>query len=294
MQTPNPQPLLELFFGPYATLCWELLPYIKVATADMTYSWMPKTEYDLLVQQQPLEACAVYWKEMIQRVHLGSSSALLRHEQWLKSMTVTTEGECYFGFLASYRGFVESTADATYSLGPASSYLARNLPQIMTHIGKRTPTYILGSYELEERLIHFSHGRRLVKGETAEPAHAAKQMKEYITTLAEGAPKVSELYAELCSITHPSAETVALWYSPGDEQGSIWKRAGSPTIDSIKNFMGRWRETSESIFQLAFVPLLFNLRILHKFDFLPQISQLKTFPFSRFPAWKAIDKALRR
>jgi hypothetical protein len=86
MQTKDIQPLLKLFFGTCADLCWDQIASIKAATANMTYSFMSKAEHDALVQRQPLEAMAVYWNEMIQRAHLGSCSALLRHEQWLNGM----------------------------------------------------------------------------------------------------------------------------------------------------------------------------------------------------------------
>jgi hypothetical protein len=147
---------------------------------------------------------------------------------------------------------------------------------------------------LEDRLIHFSHGRRLAKGEKADPAHAAKQMRDYVQVLSDGGAKAHELYSVLCSITHPSAESVALWYSPADEGGSIWRRAGSPTFDTIKVFMAEWRATNETVFQYAFVPLFFNLRILHKVDLFPKIPELKQFPFTNFPAWAHLKKAIYR
>jgi hypothetical protein len=62
---------------------------------------------------------------------------------------------------------------------------------------------------------------------------------------------------------------------------------------TIKAFMKEWKPTNEIVFQIAFIPLLFNLRILHKIDFLPKIPELRKFPFSRFPAWRNIEKAIR-
>ncbi len=254
---------------------------------------MSKAEYDALVQQQPLEAIAVYWNEMIQRIHLGSCSALLRHEQWLNGMAIAAEHECYFGFFASFRGFLESAADSAYSLGTVAYFIADNLSQIVAHLQKRTTSFVLGSYELEERLIHFSHGRRLVKGESADPAHMAKQMKEYMKSLANAGAKAHELYSLLCSITHPSAESVIVWYAAEDDQGLTWRRVGVPNLDTITALVKDWKATNEIVFQLAFIPLLFNLRILHKIDFLPKIPELRKFPFSRFPAWRRIEKATR-
>jgi hypothetical protein len=273
-------------------LCWDELPHIKAATANASYKFMAQTEYDRLVLDRPLEAIAIYWKETLERIHLGSCSALLRHEQWLQGMLIAADDGCYFPFIASFRGLLESAADSTYSLASAPYFLADNLPQIISHLKMRKTKDLIASYQLEERLIHFSHARRLAKGETADPVHAAKQISDYLKTFTDAGINARELYSELCKITHPSAESVALWYSPGDENGSIWKRAGSPDLDSIKGFMGLWRETNEAVFTLVFVPLFFNLRILHKIDFLPKIPQLKQFPFSNFQTWNRIKKAI--
>jgi hypothetical protein len=121
----------------------------------------------------------------------------------------------------------------------------------------------------------------------------AKQTREYLQTLADGGViKAHELYSALCTITHPSAESVILWYSPGDEDGLTWQRARYPTIHTIEAFMTEWRATNELIFQYAFIPLFFNLRILHKIDFLPKIPELKQFPFSNFSAWQRLKKAI--
>jgi hypothetical protein len=89
---------------------------------------------------------------------------------------IAAEHEWYFGFFACFRGFLESAADSAYSRGTVAYFLADNLAQISAHLQKRSISFVLGSYELEERLIHFSHGRRLGRDETADPAHILPEL----------------------------------------------------------------------------------------------------------------------
>jgi hypothetical protein len=256
--------------------------------------------YNDIVKRQPGEAQAIYWREMILRIHLASCSALRRHGEWLRSLVMAVEEECLFGAFASYRGFLESAADSFYSLGAVPTSIAPNMSAISSRLRQKSDKtkMLFVSEELENRLIHFSHARKLDHGESTDPVHAAKQIREYLNGIERagvGVKGVHALYSELCGITHPSAESVGIWYEA--EKGAsdvVWRRHNVSPTARFKQFLGRWKATSEGVINVAFVPAFMALRILHKFDFLPKIPKLKSFPFDTFPVWRQIERQINK
>jgi hypothetical protein len=174
--------------------------------------------------------------------------------------------------------------------------LAPNLALIRARIREKPTDTVFLSKELEDTLIHFSHGRKLQRNEIAEPMHAAKQMREYMESLKRGGVSdVHDYYSQLCSITHPSAETVMIWFE-GEKDGDqvIWRRTNVTQRDRIDRFLVSWKETNELVVAAAFIPALMSLRMLHKLDFLPKIPSLKSFPLEKMPAWKEFERHLKR
>jgi hypothetical protein len=141
-----------------------------------------------MVRRRPEEAQAVYWREMLLRIYLASCSALRRHGEWLRSLVIAVENDCLFGAYASYRGFLESAADSLYSLGPVPKTIAPYVPAITHRLKQRRTDTVFLSAELEQKLIHFTHGRKLGRGKSADPVHAAKQIREYLDAIKQGAP----------------------------------------------------------------------------------------------------------
>jgi hypothetical protein len=292
----TPESILSAYFGPFAVSTWKLLPSIEAATREQTYTFMDLEAYNALGLQRPEGAQAIYWREMIMRIHLACCASLLRHGEWLNALLVSVEANCLFGTYAACRGFLESAADAFYSLGPVPKTLAPNLTIIRARIKEKPTDIIFASKELEDRLIHFSHGRKLRRDEIADPVHAAKQIREYLDGLKQaGIMDVHALYGELCSISHPSAESVAIWFDGAKESHEvIWRRTGAEKRERIDKFLIDWRETNEGVFNAAFVPIFMSLRVLHKLDFMPKIPSLKSFPLESFPAWKEIERQINK
>jgi hypothetical protein len=290
----NMNEFLPSFFGPYALPAWNQLGPIEVATKHQEYTFMDLETYNEIVRRKPEEAQAIYWREMIFRIHLASCSALRRHGEWLRSLIMAVEEDCLFGAFASYRGFLESAGDSLYSLGPVPKTIAPNLRAIIGCLKQKRMDTVFMSAELESRLIHFSHGRKLERGESADPVHAAKQIREYLDGIKlAGKKDVHALYSELCGITCPSAETVGIWYD-GDKvaHNVVWRQRTTSTRVKFIEFLDRWKTASEVIVNAAFVPAFMSLRILHKIDFLPKIPNLKSFPLEKFAVWKKIERQI--
>ncbi|WP_154073597.1 hypothetical protein [Bradyrhizobium erythrophlei] len=292
----TPESILSAYFGPFAVSTWQLLPSIEAATRNQPYSFMDMDAYNALVRERPERAQAIYWREMIMRVHLSCCASVLRHTEWLNALFMTIDGNCLFGTYAACRGFLESAADACYSLSPVPKTLATSLASIRARLKERPTDTVYISKELEDRLIHFTHGRKLQRKEVADPVHAAKQIREYLDGLQQlGVADVHALYGELCSITHPSAESVLIWFEGTKEaQEVIWRRTETDQRECIEKFLNDWKETNEGVFNAAFVPAFMSLRHLHKLDFLPKIPELKSFPLENFPAWKTIERQITK
>jgi hypothetical protein len=286
---------LSEHFGPFAVPAWRLLHSIEAATKNQTYSFMDMDTYNTLLREQREEAQAIYWREMLLRFHLVCCISLRRHGEWLNALLAAVQAKSLFAMCAAYRGFLESAADSLYSLGGAPTLLATNLTAIIHRLRKRRVDTIIASKDLEDRLIHFTHGRKLDRRNSPDPVHVARQIREYLDTLkAVGVPDVHELYAELCSITHPAAESVLIWFD-AEKQGDavIWRRSVTAPGEQIAELLMCWKETNVGVMNAAFVPAFMGLRILHKVDFLPKIPTLKSFPFENFPRWQQIKRQIR-
>jgi hypothetical protein len=76
------------------------------ATANMTQTFMKKTQHDAPVQRQPIEAIAVHWKEMIQRVHVESCSALFAMSNGSTAWQSPQKGDVFLDFLHHSEDFL--------------------------------------------------------------------------------------------------------------------------------------------------------------------------------------------
>src|SRR5262245_1180588 len=74
-------------------------------------------------------------------------------------------------------------AGSLYSPGTVPTGIAPHLPLIINRIKQKPTDTITVSKKLEDKLIHFSHGRKLERGESDDPVHAAKQIREYLDSL---------------------------------------------------------------------------------------------------------------
>jgi hypothetical protein len=121
--------------------------------------------------------------------------------------------------------------------------------------------------------------------------HAARQIREYLDSLKEaGVPEVLGLYAELCSVTHPSAKSVMIWFEETKEAHKVvWRLSATAPEQRIAGLLKHWKGTNVGVMNAAFFPVFMSLRILHKLDFLPKIPSLKFFPLDRSPRWKKIE-----
>jgi hypothetical protein len=190
------------------------------------YQFMNNQEYERLLLSSPSEAHRIYWVEMLCRAHWAAASNILRHKRWLEAcIRLYEEQPNFLGFSACLRGFVEASADAVHSLDPVPVTLAANNQGIRNGlIGKATKLAVCG--ELEDMLIHFQFARKLAKGEASPVSQQAAAASAYLSTAdafldTAGAAKANHtknLYAELCQVVHPAANSLLWMSTPSQEE----------------------------------------------------------------------------
>ncbi|PBQ03515.1 hypothetical protein CCL17_09255 [Pseudomonas congelans] len=174
-----------------------------------TYTYMPSTEFKLLMKNDWKSGNKVYWLEMLGRAHLAAAASIIRAFRWSSGMTTCYGAGLFLPFCACFRALIESTADTYDSLSTVAIDLSKCRTDV-NNILQLTATKGIIASELEEKLIHFSHARKLPKNNSSPTSHNAKQAANYVNTLEKaGLPGLYELYSELCQYTHPAAHSVA-------------------------------------------------------------------------------------
>lgn len=175
------------------------------------YHFMPEDMYRRFLAESPMPytAQSIYCTEILRRAHIAAVTSLIRADRWLKGILNAFDQNNYYVFAACFRGFLEFSADSHYVLAPIPRTLSEIAEPLCICLNKvpRTELYLFN--ELEDRLIHYSHARRIGKSEAVPPTHKAKTMREYLDYLQEhGEAALHDFYSELCEITHPAADSV--------------------------------------------------------------------------------------
>jgi hypothetical protein len=247
-----------------------LLGRLVHATRTYQYSFMPIAEFERLTEVG--ERMRIYWFEILERAHFGAITALIRLERWLDAMRGAAESENFLGFASSVRGLVESAADTRYALGDVPRALAATFRYADGAVHGKATAVVLAP-DLENDLIHFSHGRKLASGEEAPESHTARCMKEYLKAL-QGASTgpLHDCYAELCNITHPAAHSV-LYLLEKKASGAISFRSDADDV-AIRDLCARSRSVIAYAVSEAVTYPLVILRILNRFA-LPELRMVE-------------------
>lgn len=214
---------------------FDLLRNIARGIQGFTYTFMDK--HELCALEDVREMNRVYWFEMLEWAHLGAATGLLRQQRWLEGAVSAASGPNFLAFAACLRGFIESSADIWDGLNGVASTLAQELRNVRSAVAGSLD-HLVRSQGLEDRLRHFQFARRPQPGEQHLTIHQAKHVKTYLDRL-QGGPTgpVHECYAELCSVTHPGAQSL-LWFTlgPVDRTGAQYSLENSPDDEAIRAF----------------------------------------------------------
>ena len=266
----------------------EMVDGLALKRLTTRYSFMVEHEYEELLFRNVGEAMKVYWTEMLERAHIASVTSILRSRQWLAAVLSAESNKNVLMFAGAFRGLLESAADSTTSLVRAPLTLASNHSEIVESlVGGATTMYI--SSELENELIHYSHGRYIDESEKAgaPPSHWARRPTDYLKVFddqnADGAAKC---YRRLCDLTNPGAPSVLMWLKPVDATGSELVLSTNRDESIISSFLNEYDAVALDVLMLAFnAPLL----VLNTLNYFPirdlHTPRLLNWRLEAIPAW---------
>ena len=281
-------------FGKAAFLYGPLVNEISSGLLSEVYKFEPMDRFESMAldpKNGRTYMGQVYWREILFRSHMASIAAIYRTTRWADVAVREYQAEYLFGWAAACRSLLESSCDIGHSLASVPLTLARYHRRIRQELkGKGTQEAIICK-ELEDALIHFSHGRKVNKEEHAPESHRARAPWEYLKFIdamrIEGA---KELYAELCEIVHPAARSVSIMFGMCSD-GLIARLESEPEI--LRSCVQKRQSVLSDVLMAAYNPPLLMLRVLHRFGIFAQLPSLKRYRFDAIPAWRQIEKALQ-
>ncbi|WP_300181705.1 hypothetical protein [uncultured Aliivibrio sp.] len=270
------------------------IPLVENVLANRShtvYHFMSHSDFKVLEESDVDEANAQYIKEILFRSHFASMSSIAKNLEWIKGMKHSYENGLYLPFSSSMRSLIESTADSFDALLHVSITLAEHNKVLNKKLQKGGGDFVTLT-ELENVLIHYSHARRLEKGEKAPTTHKAKQPSEYIRDLdSKTGQNFYELYGELCQLTHPAAQGV-LHMMPAINESEFFfdERCGKEKIELL---LERNKDLIPDLIAFAFNPGLLTLKVLNYLKLnICHSEYLKVVNFDAIPAWGRCKKHL--
>lgn len=261
---------------------------------DYSYQFMDTDEFAELIPKNLQEANKIYVQELLFRSHIAAITTLLRNEKWMQGLQSALKDNNYFMFAASLRGLVESAADSMYCLIQVPGTIRDHFIGFDSALKGKFNAGLIICEQLEEILIHYSHGKKQPKGSSAPDAHFAKSSQEYLRALDDpNCTDVRDLYSELCEVTHPAERTVSIFITRRSEnsQDHVINR----DLDEffIKDLLERHNRAFINVFQMSFNAALLSLYALNNFQdkrfYTPGMADVN---MSKVPAFRELEKSM--
>jgi hypothetical protein len=288
----------QKLFGP-AALYLPLIDAIVPTALKHEYSFVSDEWFGQFIESDkatPKAINQIIVFELLDKSHLAAVTALLRTKRWADAACLLYDANNFVGWAGTVRGLIESAGDTMDGLLNIAYSLAKHHAVIAESIAGKDD-HIYGFSDLENVLDHFVHARwmRTKKGE--ESILKAKENVTYVRLLEAVIPNVEKAYHRLCSITHPSADSIEYFYEShldGNVDGNRGFRL-SATNDqaAISDFLSAHPSILPNVLMMSCNPPLLILRVLHKFRNHPKLSALKSFDFSAIKIWPAIERLLK-
>lgn len=281
---------IEVVFGETGK---NFLPFLNSLASSLTgYKYEIISEEELLKLPSHAEQVKVYCSEIMYRAHWAAATSILRTHRWAHGVLLAASAGNYLSFAASFRGLLESAGDIADALMHVPMTLADHYSVIKSVIEKRVKVAIeLGA--LEEKLIHFTHARKIKGAHTFPTYHNAKTVTDYIKQLQSvGETMMAECYAELCQIAHPAAPSVLCFVTHDGK--NITTLDNKLDYAFIEDFCRRHRQVVDRIFPLSVTPAVCILKILNQLP-LPEINtpEVEDISLENVPLWLKIESTLK-
>lgn len=290
--------LLKIFMKETTTPIFGAEAKVLLKYADALVETLTGFNYEILTEEELVQnrdfpdVARTYCKEIMYRAHWAAATAVLRTHRWVKATSVMQESSNYLGFAASFRGLIESTGDIIDGLIHVPLTIVEHMHSICETLERRAVVFH-DFGQLEEKLIHFTHARKLGKSSSSPATHQAKTNTDYIKQLqASGQSFMLDCYAELCQIAHPAAPSL-MCFVEYDGKNLI---SLNNQLDNIMmaDFCQRYRPVLDRIIPLSLGSPISLLKVL---NLLP-ISEINTPEADsielHMPAWIKIEEMLSR
>ena len=261
---------------------------LGLESLETRYTFMDTEEFRELLEQDVSAGMRVYWSEMLQRAHLTAVTAILRSKRWLSGLQHATGEENLLLFASAFRAFMESAADASTALIGTPWTLARCHSLITEALEGRATTVSISS-ELEDELIHYSHGRGLTRADRANAprSHRVRQPQDYRKILEDqNSDNVKQCYSDLCDLVHPGASSVWMWLDAVDETGLEFRLSARRDEALIAGFLRQYPTIPLELLMFAFNAPAITLNVLNYFPAQDlHTPKLLNWQLDGIPAW---------
>jgi hypothetical protein len=199
---------------------------------------------------------------IVERSHLSCLTSLARAARWLVAADQLAEVPNILAFSAALRGFLESAADSFDLMEKLPSVIARSLKYF--YIVLNDPNMVDKTFvnleAIEGLLIHYAFAGRQARGGNSLPYHQNKSNAEYIRKIQDfGVPGASDLYSEMCELTHPASPSVMCFVDQSDRSIVF-----NPERDNslIYDVLKKYKETIVLLSQYSINPALMTLALI--------------------------------
>lgn len=248
------------------------------------YGYLDSAVYRNLSLQ---ESARVYWTEMVERAHLACTNTITRSYNWLQGARYALESGNFLVFASSMRSLLESLGDSYYSLRNVASTFAEEAFAIQIALSGKAE-WAMTCGEIENQLIHYSHGRRLEKSSGCPESHKTRSAAEYLHCLKPLAPDIFDIYGILCDITHPGYRSVALSFSSEEEGDStVWRFMPNIGAYWMQAFCRKHSSSIAEAMAGGYTPALMTLRVINRL-LLPHLHIPVAEIFSH-PYWSKLE-----
>ncbi len=269
---------------------FPLVDQITEQTQAARYTFLDQEEFVRLAANQPSAGMKVYWTEMLYRAHISAAVSIRRSRAWLDAVVDAQCNRNAMATAAGLRGFIESAADSNDSLSQVPLTIASTASNIRSALSGTLETGVVNP-ELEDKLVHFAYARKLRGKDPTPQQYHAKSAAEYMAEFTWfNAPRVLQLYSQLCEYVHAAAPSVHVFLSTIDEGlQDIVTHKRDPELDLPSDLAS----SMERVAILALTPPLLVLAVLNFFA-LPELHTpaATSQVCSGVPMWAKIERAL--
>lgn len=210
----------------------------------------------------------IYWKELLQRLHLASVTTLMRNLKWMQGIRFGVETNNFIVLASSLRGYLEAFVDSYYSTSFKFIDVAENFSNISKAL-KGTLERPLLSSEFEESLIHFYSASKNANSKTHNvewlvPMTTRKYLDGFDLPDSE---LRHQLYSELCEIVHPASPSVKCFTKEEDNiKSSTIQTVLGRDDELIEKILEKYSKLLRLIFRVSNTIAVVNLKTLNNFN----------------------------